>query len=157
MCASGLRRMGCAHDFDRVRMSRVPYHGRSCLQRRATLVVCLLRIDAWEITLFDSMPLPDRVRQLEPLSRLIPYVIAKGGYFDAKSVAPRFDLMPVVSIPKDDELVQGDVHSCGVFACMYIERMIACDFQQSSSIFDVEEYRGKIALEIFSHSDEVMS
>ncbi|KAL3622986.1 hypothetical protein CASFOL_031802 [Castilleja foliolosa] len=31
-------------------------------------VVCLLRIDAWEITLFDSMPSPDRVRQLEPLS-----------------------------------------------------------------------------------------
>ncbi|KAL3646769.1 hypothetical protein CASFOL_009313 [Castilleja foliolosa] len=120
-------------------------------------VVCLLRIDAWEITLFDSLPSPDRVRQLEPLSRLIPYVIAKGGYFDAKSVAPRFDLMPVVSIPKDDELVQGDVHSCGVFACMYIERMIACDFPQSSSISDVEEYRGKIALEIFAHSDEVTS
>ncbi|KAL3637447.1 hypothetical protein CASFOL_018615 [Castilleja foliolosa] len=117
-------------------------------------VVCLLRIDAWEITLFDSMPSPDRVRQLELLSRLIPYVIAKGGYFDAKSVAPRFDLMPVVSIPKDDELVQGDVHSCGVFACMYIEHMIACDFPQSSSISDVEEYRGKIALEIFAHSDE---
>ncbi|KAL3633986.1 hypothetical protein CASFOL_021040 [Castilleja foliolosa] len=79
-------------------------------------VVYLLRIDAWEITLFDSMPSPNRVRQLEPLSRLIPYVIAKGGYFDAKSVAPRFDLMPVVSKPTDDELVQGDVHSCGVFA-----------------------------------------
>ncbi|KAL3621997.1 hypothetical protein CASFOL_034193 [Castilleja foliolosa] len=106
------------------------------------------------ITLFDSMPSPDRVRQLGPLSRLIPYVIAKGGYFDAKSVAPRFDLMPVVSIPKDDELVQGDVHNCSVFACMYIERMIACDFPQSSSISDVEEYRGKIALEIFAHSDE---
>ncbi|KAL3625922.1 hypothetical protein CASFOL_030451 [Castilleja foliolosa] len=116
-------------------------------------VVCLLRIDDWEITLFDSLPSPDRVRQLEPLSRLIPYVIAKGGYFDAKSVAPRFDLMPAVSIPTDDELVQGDVHSCGVFACMYIERMIACDFPQSSSMSDVEEYRRKIALEIFAHSD----
>ncbi|KAL3639217.1 hypothetical protein CASFOL_017124 [Castilleja foliolosa] len=100
-------------------------------------VVCLLRIDAWEITLFDSLPSPDRVRQLEPLSRLIPYVIAKGGYFDAKSVAPRLDLMLVVSIPTDDELVQGDVHNCGVFACMYIERMIACDFTQSSSMSDV--------------------
>ncbi|KAL3651927.1 hypothetical protein CASFOL_004929 [Castilleja foliolosa] len=118
-------------------------------------VVCLLRIDAWEITLFDSLPSPDRVRQLEPLSRLIPYVIAKGGYFDAKSVAPRFDLMPVVSIPTDDELIQGDVHSCGVFSCMYIERMIACDFPQSSSMSDVEEYRWKIALEIFAHSDKV--
>ncbi|KAL3630070.1 hypothetical protein CASFOL_023054 [Castilleja foliolosa] len=116
-------------------------------------VVCLLRIDAWEITLFDSLPSPDRVRQLEPLSRFIPYVIAKGGYLNAKSVAPRFDLMPVVSIPTDDELVQGDVHSCGVFACMYIERMIACDFPQSSSMPDVEEYRRKIALEIFAHTD----
>ncbi|KAL3638084.1 hypothetical protein CASFOL_018097 [Castilleja foliolosa] len=120
-------------------------------------VVCLLRIDAWEITLFDSLPSPDRVRQLEPLSRLIPYVIAKGGYFDANSVAPRFDRMPVVSIPTDDELVQGDVHSCGVFACMYIERMIARDFPQSSSMSDVEEYRRKIALEIFAHTDEVTS
>ncbi|KAL3637885.1 hypothetical protein CASFOL_018333 [Castilleja foliolosa] len=119
--------------------------------------VCILRIDAWEITLFDSLSSPDHVRQLEPLSRLIPYVIAKGGYFDAKSVAPRFDLMPVVSIPMDDELVQGDVHSCGVFACMYIEHMIACDFPQSSSNSDVEEYRRKIALEIFAHSDEVTS
>ncbi|KAL3651932.1 hypothetical protein CASFOL_004934 [Castilleja foliolosa] len=106
-------------------------------------VVCLLRIDAWEITLFDSLPSPDRVRQLKPLSRLIPYVIAKGGYFDAKSVAPRFDLMPVVSIPTDNELIQGDVHSCDVFSCMYIERMIACDFPQSSSMSDVEEYRRK--------------
>ncbi|KAL3639245.1 Sentrin-specific protease 5 [Castilleja foliolosa] len=120
-------------------------------------VVCLLRIDAWEITLFDSLPSPDCVRQLEHLSRLIPYVIAKGGYFDAKSVAPRFDLMPVVSIPMDDELVQGDVHNCGVFACMYIERMIACDFPQSSSKSEVKEYRRKIALEIFAHSDEVTS
>ncbi|KAL3637713.1 hypothetical protein CASFOL_018161 [Castilleja foliolosa] len=120
-------------------------------------VVCLLRIDAWEITLFDSLPSPDRVRQLEPLSRLIPYVIAKGGYFDAKSVAPRFDRMPVVPCPTDDELVQGDVHSCGVFACMYIERMIAHDFPQSSSMSAVQEYRQKIALEIFAHTDEVTS
>ncbi|KAL3639431.1 hypothetical protein CASFOL_017338 [Castilleja foliolosa] len=120
-------------------------------------VVCLLRIDAWEITLLDSLPSPDRVRQLEPLSRLIPYVIAKGGYFDAKSVAPRFDRMPVVPCRTDDELVQGDVHSCGVFACMYIERMIARDFPQSSSMSDVEEYRQKIALEIFAHTDEVTS
>ncbi|KAL3644324.1 hypothetical protein CASFOL_012256 [Castilleja foliolosa] len=63
-------------------------------------VVCLLRIDAWEITLFDSLPSPDRVRQLEPLSRLIPYVIAKGDYFDAKSVAPRFDLMQSYSFQR---------------------------------------------------------
>ncbi|KAL3646753.1 hypothetical protein CASFOL_009297 [Castilleja foliolosa] len=117
-------------------------------------VVCLLRIDDWEITLFDSMPSPLRVRQLEPLSRLVPYVIAKAGYFDAKSVAPRFDLMPVVSVQKDDDLIQGDVHSCGVFACMYIERMIACDFPQSSAISNVQEYRGKMALEIFAHSYE---
>ncbi|KAL3636857.1 hypothetical protein CASFOL_019156 [Castilleja foliolosa] len=68
-------------------------------------VVCLLRIDDWEIALFDSMTSPDRVRQLEPLSRLIPYVIAKAGYFDAKSIAPRFDRMPVVPIEKDDQLV----------------------------------------------------
>ncbi|KAL3617143.1 hypothetical protein CASFOL_038890 [Castilleja foliolosa] len=120
-------------------------------------VVCLLRIDAWEITLFDSPPSPDRVRQLEPLSRLIPYVIAKGDYFDAKSVAPRFDLMPVVSIPTDDELIQGDVHNCGVFSCMYIERMIAYDFPQSSSMSDVKEYRREIAVKIFAHSDKVTS
>ncbi|KAL3648175.1 hypothetical protein CASFOL_007599 [Castilleja foliolosa] len=43
------------------------------------------------------------------------------------------------------------------FACMYIERMIACDFLQSSSMSNVEEYRRKIALEIFAHSDEVTS
>ncbi|KAL3625846.1 hypothetical protein CASFOL_030375 [Castilleja foliolosa] len=121
------------------------------------VVVCLLRIDAWEITLFDSLPSPDRVRQLEPLSRLIPYVITKGGYFDAKSVEPRFDRMPVVPCRTDDELVQGDVHSCGVFACMYIKRMIARDFPQSSSMSDVQEYRQKIALEIFAHTDEVTS
>ncbi|KAL3617990.1 hypothetical protein CASFOL_038311 [Castilleja foliolosa] len=116
-------------------------------------VVCLLRIDAWEITLFDSLPSPDRVRQLEPLSRLIPYVLAKACYFDAKSVVPRLDRMPVVPSRTDDELVQGDVHSCGVFACMYIERMIARDFAQSSSISDVDEYRKKMALEIFAHTE----
>ncbi|KAL3651603.1 hypothetical protein CASFOL_004605 [Castilleja foliolosa] len=116
-------------------------------------VVCLLRIDAWEIILFDSLPSPDRVRQLEPLSLLIPYVLAKARYFDAKSVVPRFDRMPVVPSRTDDELVQGDVHSCGVFACMYIERMIARDFAQSSSISDVAEYRQKMALEIFAHSE----
>ncbi|KAL3613181.1 hypothetical protein CASFOL_042967 [Castilleja foliolosa] len=120
-------------------------------------VVCLLRIDAWEIALFDSMTSPDRVRQLEPLSRLIPYVIAKAGYFDAKSIAPRFDRMPVVPIKRDDQLVQRDVHSCGVFACMYIERIIAGDFPKSSSIPNVQEYRRKMALEIFAHSDEVTS
>ncbi|KAL3638368.1 hypothetical protein CASFOL_017739 [Castilleja foliolosa] len=116
-------------------------------------VVCLMRIDAWEITLFDSLPSPDRVRQLEPLSRLIPYVLAKACYFDAKSVVPRLDRMPVVPSRTDDELVQGDVHSCGVFACMYIERMIARDFAQSSSISDVDEYRKKMALEIFAHTE----
>ncbi|KAL3644277.1 hypothetical protein CASFOL_012209 [Castilleja foliolosa] len=156
--------MGCAHDFDQVCRRFLTTVGPTldhCVVLVCNVeqhwVVCLLRINAWEITLFDSLPSPDRVRQLEPLSRLIPYVIAKGGYFDAKSVAPRFDRMPVVSIPTDDELVQGDVHSCGVFACMYIERMIARDFPQSSSMSDVEEYRWKIALEIFAHTDEVTS
>ncbi|KAL3644325.1 hypothetical protein CASFOL_012257 [Castilleja foliolosa] len=40
---------------------------------------------------------------------------------------------------------------------MYIERIIACDFPQSSSTSDVKEYRRKIALEIFAHCDEVTS
>ncbi|KAL3636858.1 hypothetical protein CASFOL_019157 [Castilleja foliolosa] len=35
--------------------------------------------------------------------------------------------------------------------------MIAGDFPKSSSIPNVQEYRGKLALEIFTHSDEVTS
>jgi Ulp1 family protease len=113
-------------------------------------VVCRIQLDEWEITLYDSLPFPDvRVRELEPLTHLLPWVLAKTGYFDAKGVVARYDQLRVVSIPPSDLLVQPDVHSCGVFACMYIERMIGADFSTTPS---AKDYREKIALEIFAHS-----
>ncbi|GER47027.1 sentrin/SUMO-specific protease [Striga asiatica] len=118
-------------------------------------VVCRVRLLDWEIELYDSFSHissskagNDRELMLTPLRRLLPTLLHRSGYFGAMNLPPKLDALPIKRMSSEVQFVQEDIHNCGVFACMYVERMLGENIPRE---LDISLYRQKMALAIFAH------
>ncbi|GER43957.1 Ulp1 peptidase-like, partial [Striga asiatica] len=119
-------------------------------------VVCRVRLLDWEIELYDSLShlssskaSNDRKLMLTPLRRLLPTLLHRSGYFETMNIPPKLDALSIKRMPSEVRFVQEDIHNCGVFVCMYVERMLGEDIPRKP---DISLYRRKMALAIFGHS-----
>ncbi|GER36541.1 Ulp1 peptidase-like [Striga asiatica] len=118
-------------------------------------VVCRVRLLDWEIDLYDSFShlssskaCNDRELMLTPLRRLLPTLLHRSGYFKIMNILPKLDALSIKRMPSEVQFVQEDIHNCGVFACMYVERMLGENIPWKP---DISLYRRKMALAIFGH------
>ncbi|KAH6778008.1 hypothetical protein C2S51_009320 [Perilla frutescens var. frutescens] len=97
------------------------------------VVVCI-RFSDWVVELYDSL-----LFQMDDLSDR-----------DGRSMPPRcaFTMTLDKSIP--DQYVQTDATSCGVYACMYVERLLGAGPPPDISEQAVHEYRKVIGAQIYS-------
>ncbi|KAH6774873.1 hypothetical protein C2S52_000148 [Perilla frutescens var. hirtella] len=124
-------------------------------------VVVRIRFFDWVVELYDSLLFQmddpsDRVeyerrdRELMPLLRLLPRLLICAGFWEGRSMPSRcaFAMTLDKSIP--DQYVQRDTTSCGVYACMYVERLLGAGPPPDISEETVHEYQKVIGARIYS-------
>ncbi|KAH6766317.1 hypothetical protein C2S52_017300 [Perilla frutescens var. hirtella] len=124
-------------------------------------VVVRIRFSDWVVELYDSLLFQmddpsDRVeyerrdRELMPLLRLLPRLLICAGFWKGRPMLPQcaFAMTLDKSIP--DQYVQTDATSCGVYACMYVERLLGAGPPPDISEQAVHEYRKVIGARIYS-------
>ncbi|KAH6815760.1 hypothetical protein C2S51_020580 [Perilla frutescens var. frutescens] len=124
-------------------------------------VVVRIRFSDWVVELYDSLLFQmddpsDRVeyerrdRELMPLLCLLPHLLICADFWEGRPMPPRcaFAMTLDKSIP--DQYVQTDATSCGVYACMYVERLLGTGPPPDISEQAVHEYRKVIGARIYS-------
>lgn len=124
-----------------------------------TVRICLLD---WKVELYDSMShqydndrVTERDFQMKPITRLVPRMLALSGYWrNNSSRIRRDDEMELVKMPTSVQFAQTDSHSCGPFACMYLDRLVArrtSKVRHSGEIDEkyVRRYRWLVGCRIF--------
>ncbi|KAH6763844.1 hypothetical protein C2S51_015093 [Perilla frutescens var. frutescens] len=119
-----------------------------------TCRVCLLD---WCIELYDSLLYKSddqrRDQQLRPLRRLLPELLNATQYW-AKSGRPEtYEELPIKRVSSDVQFLQTDEVSCGVYACMYAQRLITGTPPIELGIDALRDYRKQIAWRIYSLSN----
>ncbi|KAH6812366.1 hypothetical protein C2S51_026128 [Perilla frutescens var. frutescens] len=146
-------------------MGGIRWHGRGaivvCDVSDEHWVVVHIHFFDWVVELYDSLlfqmndpsdhvEYKRRDRELMPLLRLLPRLLICAGFWEGRPMPPRcaFAMTLDKSIP--DQYVQTNATSCGVYACMYVERLLGAGPPPDISEQTVHEYRKVIGARIYS-------
>ncbi|KAH6776274.1 hypothetical protein C2S52_013835 [Perilla frutescens var. hirtella] len=124
-------------------------------------VVVHIRFSDWVVELYDSLLFQmddpsDRVeyerrdRELMPLLRLLPRLLIYADFWEGRPMPPRCAFAMTLDKSILDQYVQTDATSCGVYACMYVERLLGAGPPPDISEQAVHEYRKVIGARIYS-------
>ncbi|KAH6761911.1 hypothetical protein C2S52_019344 [Perilla frutescens var. hirtella] len=124
-------------------------------------VVVRIRFSDWVVELYDSLLFQmddpsDRVeyemrdRELMPLLRLLPRLLICAGFWEGRPMPPRCAFTIILDKFIPDQYVQTDATSCGVYACIYVERLLGAGPPPDISEQTVHEYRKVIGARIYS-------
>ncbi|KAH6812040.1 hypothetical protein C2S51_025802 [Perilla frutescens var. frutescens] len=124
-------------------------------------VVVRIRFSDWVVELYDSLlfQMDDlsnhveyerRDKELMPLLRLLPRLLICAGFWEGRPMPPRCAFVMTLDKSIPDQYVQTDATSCGVYACMYVERLLGAGPPPDISEQAVHEYRKVIGARIYS-------
>ncbi|GER33913.1 queuosine biosynthesis protein QueD [Striga asiatica] len=117
--------------------------------------ICFSTKKHWKIHVYDSLAHNSednlgRAQTLAPVTHLLPSLMLQSGYFKKLRGKPITHPFSVNIMPADEQYVQNDTHSCGVIACMYVQRMLGNVFPKNPTNEYIENYRKKMTIAIFA-------
>lgn len=126
-------------------------------------VVVRICVQEWKVEVYDSLihrmetesAAQHRVIQLLPITRLFPRLLSQVGYWTQHvSFQKRTDEMELVFMPIEEQYIQVDGVSCGVYACLYIDRLLSAVKPDIRGVEErmIRRARRRIARRIFSLS-----
>ncbi|XP_057779396.1 uncharacterized protein LOC130997975 [Salvia miltiorrhiza] len=132
-----------------------------CLVGKNHWVTVRIRLVDWKVELYDSLShLFDegkasvRDDEMKPITRLMPRLLELSGYWENTTRIKREDEMELRKMPSSAQFAQVDNHSCGPFACMYLDRLVATPdkkLRHSEQINEkyIKKYRWIVGSRIF--------
>ena len=130
-----------------------------CIDTGHWVVVRILPKE-WKVELYDSHShlhaqdaISERDFQMKPITRLLPKIFHTNGYFDTNFLVPKtWDELSLVKMPPSEQFAQTDSHSCGPFACMYLDRLVSKPTIHRRPVDEryIKWYRRMIAIKLYS-------
>ncbi|KAH6815768.1 hypothetical protein C2S51_020588 [Perilla frutescens var. frutescens] len=145
---------------------QVPWKGRDYaivvydVTNEHWVVVCI-RFSDWVVELYDSLLYQmddpsDRVhyerrdRELMPILRLLPRLLICTGFWEGRQMPPRCAFAMTLDKSILDQYMQTDGTSYGVYACMYVERLLDAGPPSGIPEEAIHAYRKVIGARIYS-------
>ncbi|KAH6804329.1 hypothetical protein C2S51_032576 [Perilla frutescens var. frutescens] len=145
---------------------QVPWMGRDyvivvCDVANEHWVVVRICFSDWVIELYDSflfqmddptnrVQYERRDRELMPLLRLLPRLLICAGFWEGRQMPSRCAFAMTLDKTIPDQYVQTNGTSCGVYACMYVDRLLGAGLPPGLSEEGVHAYRRIIGAQIYS-------
>ncbi|XP_057808492.1 uncharacterized protein LOC131022970 [Salvia miltiorrhiza] len=119
----------------------------------------VISIERWEVRVYDSLSHVEGITQrrqasMRCITRLMPRLLHTVGYWDNnpnRFVHAADAEMAFVMMPHNQQFMQQDSISCGVYACAYLDRLICGKpkRERMRTNRDVEKYRYMVAVRIW--------
>ncbi|KAH6831760.1 hypothetical protein C2S53_008379 [Perilla frutescens var. hirtella] len=143
--------------------TRAAYAIMICNVGNAHWVTVRICFATWRVELYDSllfqMHLPEnreldqrRDRELLPLLRLLPRVMWSAGFWRGRNRPDTHLLAMTLDKTIQEQFAQFDSISCGVYAMMYVDRLLFGTPGLDVGPYDIQRYRLSVAKRIFSLS-----